>query len=133
MAGPYGIPDYKLEYGGSDLTPHITKTFPSLEMENETEEHTPGGQSLVQHLFTGRVIYSGLTVSGPYTEALDAILGAAARGKTDAALVLTYGGSKKTTFSKVGVQNYKRPIEGSAVTSYEATFVILFGSTVTEA
>lgn len=132
MAGPYGIPDYTLKYGASFITAYITKTFPEIEQANETEEHTPGGQSIVQHLFTGLVDYGEMSVSGPYTETIDAILGAAARAKTSAALELLYGGTKKTTLSLVGVKTYKRTVK-SEVTGYEAVFFVYFGSTVTEA
>ena len=132
MAGPYGTPDYTITYG-SDITAHVTTEFPALDMDNETEEHTPGGQSLVQYLFTGRVNYGEISVAGPFTEDIDAILGAAARDKTDDALVLLFGGTKAVTFSAAGVKNYKRVVANGAVTGYVATFVILFGSTVLEA
>jgi len=133
MAGPYGIDDAATTYGGSEITSYITKTFPSLDQQNEIEEHTPEGASVAQSLFTGLSDYGEIPVSGPYTTEMDAIIGAAARAKTYATLVQTWGGTKTTTITQVGVKNYKRSVAKGAVTDYEATFFVGFGATVTEA
>lgn len=133
MAGPYGIDDAIVSYAGSSINAHITKTYPTVSQEVEIEEHTPLGATVAQSLFTGLTTYGEVPISGPYTETVDGILGAAARNKTTAALVITWGGTKTTTFSAVGVKNYNRIVAKGAVTAYEATFFTYFGCTVTEA
>lgn len=129
----YGIPDSTVTYGASDISAHITKTHPEVEMAVETEEHTALGQSLATEMFTGLTSYGEITVSGPYSEAIDGILGAAARARTTAALVIKWGGTKTTTFSLTGIKNYKRTVAKGEVTSYEATFFLHHGCTATEA
>lgn len=133
MAGPYGVDDLALTYGGSDLGAHCTKTLLSIDEQNQTEEHTPEGSTIIQQIFTGLTDYGEMGISGPYTETLDALIGAASRAKTYAALVRTWGGAKTSTLSLVGVKGYKRVAAGGAVTSFEATLFVGPGCTMTEA
>lgn len=133
MAGPYGIDDGDLSYDGSSIKAYVTKTYPAVDQQNETEDQTPLGSSIAQSMFTGLTDYGEIPVSGPYDETIDAAIGAAARAKSTAALIVTWGGTKTTTFSVVGVKNYKRVIAKGAVTAYEATFFAGPACTVTEA
>ncbi len=133
MAGPYGVDDAALTYGGSAIGGYCTKAHLSIDEQNQTEEHTPEGATIVQQMFTGLTDYGEMSVGGPYTTEMDAIIGAASRAKSYAALVRTWGGTKTSTLSQVGVKGYKRQVEGGAVTSFEATFFCGPACTMTEA
>lgn len=133
----YGIDDGDLTYDSKSMKTYITTAFPELDAENETDDFTSLGSSVEKQIYTGLTRYGDITVGGPYddtaTTGPDAVLGGAARGKTTAALVITWGGSKTTTFSVVGVKNYKRKIEKGAITAYEATLFLGPACAVTEA
>ena len=136
MAGPYGSDDAAVSYGGTAMTTQITEAMPTVDQANATEDATPMGSTVVQNVFTGLTDYGQITIGGIYNEAAggcDLVFGAAARNKTTGALIITYGGGKTTTFSLVGVANYRRIIVSKAVTKYECVLFLATGCTVTEA
>lgn len=133
----YGIDDAILVYNTKTMTAYITDPAPDLTQTNETEDGTPLGATIIQKIFTGLTDYGTVAVGGPYDDTAvngpDAVFGAAARAKTLATLVLTWGGSKTTTITNVGVSDYKRTVAHGAVTKYSCTLFCGAGAAVTEA
>lgn len=133
----YGIDDGALTYATKAMKDYITSTQPSLDAENEVDDFTTLGSSVEKSIYTGLTKYGEITVGGPFddtaTDGSDAVFGGAARGKTYAALVITWGGTKTTTFSAVGIKNYKRTIAKGAINGYEAVMFLGPACTVTEA
>jgi hypothetical protein len=133
----YGIDDGALTYSTKAMKDYITSTQPAVDAENETDDFTTLGSSVEKQIYTGLTKYGEIPVAGPFddttTDGSDAVFGGAARAKSYAALVITWGGSKTTTFSAVGVKNYKRIIAKGSITNYEAVLFLGPGCTVTEA
>jgi hypothetical protein len=132
----YGPPDAAVSYGGTVMTPEITTTLPSLDQQNQLDDATALGATIVRQIYTGLTDYGTIAIGGPYNPAAggcDLVFGAAARNKTYGALVLTWGGTKTTTFSAVGVSSYKRAITKGNITGYDCDLFLGPGCTVTEA
>jgi len=132
----YGIDDGALTYSTKSMEDYITD-FPSLSQENETEDSTTLGASVASKAYTGLTRYGEVQVGGAYddtaTNGPDAVFGGAARAQSYAALVLTWGGTKTTTFNLVGVEKYERTWKKGARTGYQCTLFLGSGCTVTEA
>jgi len=133
----YGPDDGILTYATKDMTNQITTTLPAVEQANETDDFTPLGSAIQRQIYTGLTDYGQIPVGGPFddtaTTGSDAVFGGAARAKTYGALVITWGGAKTTTFSQVGIANYKRAITKGNINGYEAVMFLGPGCTVTEA
>lgn len=133
----YGPDDGLLTYSTKDMSAQITTTLPSLDQTNETDDFTALGSAIVRQIYTGLSDYGQITVGGPLDDTVttgsDAVFGGAARAKSYAALIITWGGNKTTTFSAVGVSSYKRTIAKGNITGYEAVLFLGPGCTVTEA
>lgn len=132
----YGTVDGELTYGGTSMKAHITTTMPSVEQENELDDFTALGSPIERQIYTGLVKYGHITIGGPYDSAAggcDLVFGAAARERTYAALVQTWGGAKTTTFSSVGVAKYTRKEDKGKILGYDCELFMGPTCTVTEA
>ena len=119
----YGIDDGDLVYGVS-MKAYITSTQPAVDAVNELDDFTTLGSSVAKSIYTGLTDYGEIVIAGPYDDTVttgpDAVLGGAVRGQTYDELVITWGGSKTTTFTVVGVKSYERTIAKGAITGYKA-------------
>jgi hypothetical protein len=129
----YGSDDGSLTYATKDMSDHITE-YPSLSMENETEDSTTLGSGLSTEAYTGLTKYGSIQVGGPLddtaTTGPEAVFGGAAAAKSYAALVLGFGGAVTKTFSLVGVRKYEHTWKKGARTGYTCELFVGAGCEV---
>lgn len=128
----YGQSNLGITVGGTEMKTHI-QTINGLEIEALTEESDTFGDSWIENLYVGIRRAQPLVLGGFYddtaTTGPDAKFGTAVLGTT-VAVVVTWGGTKTSTFSAL-VQKYKRtPVRGQ-LHKYEVT--LLPSGAVTEA
>lgn len=103
----YASPDLKVEVDSKDLSQYVLENI-EVDIEGLTEEGHGFGKSWVEQLFTGIKQGNELTLGGLYddtaTTGPDAVLN---KVGTEVAVVITWGGTKKSSFSAI-VKSYKR-------------------------
>jgi len=120
---------------GVNLTQYI-QTIGGFDIEAQTEESHSFGDSWVENLATGIRRGSDLVIGGIYddtsTTGPDAILNAVASAPSTSTrtVVLTYGGSKTSTF-EANILRYNRTPVRNELTKFECTLQVT--GAVTEA
>ena len=119
----YGSDDVGISIASQNLSGYID-TFNGLEIEAMLQESHAFGDSWVEQLFSGVRRGNEFTVEGFYDDDAagpDATLGGTVIG-TAVAVVVTWGGSKTSTFSAL-VRAYRRLPSRGESTRFGATLV----------
>jgi hypothetical protein len=126
----YSSKDFTMTMAGTDVTAYLLDSV-TVKIQAILEKITPMGASWDTHVFTGismmgDIGISGLfdTTSGKFVDQVRTHQGATI------ACVITYGGTKTTTFSAI-VESYSVPVKVGAMTRFSAN--LRPTGTVTEA
>lgn len=118
----YNSTNLDLSVGGTSMKAHILDDV-TLSVEIGTEEATAFGDAAAAHISTGVKKAAPITVGGYYDDTATTgpdvklnVLG------TTIAVIITWGGSKTSTFSAI-VQKYDRIGKIGAMTRYVATLL----------
>ena len=104
------------------LTPYV-RSIGNVSIEAILQEATPFGATWATFVSTGIKKMAALTLGGFYDTAVDVgpdVLFAGHEGETRTACVITYGGTKTTTFDAI-IQKYERLPKLGAMTEYQVT------------
>ena len=118
----YGSDDLVITVGGTDLSNYVDE-IDGVDIEALIQESHAFGDAWVEQLFSGVKRGNPITIAGFYDDTgatgPDAKLGGAAIG-TIVAVVITWGGSKTTTFNAT-ITNYRRLPVRNESTRFSAT------------
>lgn len=116
----YGSDDLEITVAGTSIKNYVD-TLNGVDIEAMLQESHAFGDSWVEQLFSGVKRASPLVVAGFYddtaTTGPDALLNAIG---TTVAIVITWGGTKTSSFSAI-IKMYKRMPNRGESTRYEAT------------
>jgi hypothetical protein len=121
----YGSPSVVVSFGGTAITQHVQE-INGVDIESLMEESHSFGDTWFESLATGMKKGSDVVLSGLYddtaTTGPDALFVTTAAGPSTAgtALVITYGGSKTTTYS-VFIVKYSRMLSRGKLHRYSVT------------
>jgi hypothetical protein len=126
----YSFVNLSFTVGGTEMKSYIT-TFGGVDLTAILEEITAMGDSWTAQVYCGLKQGSDITVGGVYDDT--ASTGPDAKFNTlgtTVAIVITWGGTKTTSFSAI-VKGYKRASAKGQMTHFEA--VLTPTGTITEA
>jgi hypothetical protein len=118
----YGQADFAISVGGTDMSQHVD-TLNSADIEAMIQQSDTFGDSWVEQLYAGVRRMEPVVAEGFYddtaTTGPDAKFGDSALGTT-VAVVLTWGGSKTSSFNAI-ISRYSRTPGRGELSRYSAT------------
>ena len=118
----YGSSSFVVSVGGTNMSNYIDMCN-GLDIEANLQESHAYGDSWIEQLYSGVRKHSPVTMSGFYDDTAstgpDVIFNTLG---TTVAVILTYGGTKTSSFSAI-VQKYKRTPARGESTRFEVTLV----------